>query len=85
MEVFRKMNILGYENFVDIFQGHQKQVFLGGPFLFIFGSFLKVKVKNWNILGVAKISNAVLGMSVISDMYGDKQMMLSPSIIGSKR
>ena len=40
-----------------------------GSFLCVLWSFLKVKVQNGDILGVAKISNNSFGMPDIPDFY----------------
>ena len=43
------------------FGGHHKIGLVWGSFLCILGSFLKVNVQNWDIFGVAKISNIFWG------------------------
>ena len=57
------MNIFwGYEDFVDIFWGSsQNWASLRVISMQFLGSFFKVKVQNWHIFWVAKISNIFLG------------------------
>ena len=56
------MNIFGgYEDFVDIFWGSSQNWASLRVISMQFRVFLKVKVQNWDMFGVAKISNIFLG------------------------
>ena len=66
----RKMNIFGSMKIMWIFFGGNHKIGLvWGSFLSILGSFLKVKVQNWDIFWVAKISN-IFGVLEIPDIFG---------------
>ena len=52
------------------FWGHHKIGLVSGSFLCNLGSFFKVKVQNWDIFGVAKISNNFFGVLEIPDIFG---------------
>ena len=52
------------------FWSHHKIGYIYGSFLCVLGSFLKVKVLNGGIFGVAKISNIFLGcLKLVPDIF----------------
>ena len=65
------MNIFwGYEDFVDIFWGSSQNWFSLRVISMQFRVFFKVKVQNWDIFLVAKISNIFLGcLNEIPDIF----------------
>ena len=75
------MNIFGgYEDFVNIFGGSSQNWASLRVISMQFRVFLKVKVQNWDIFGVAKISNIFLGCLKFLIFFWGERWMLGPSL-----